>query len=186
MHKLWLKKLKLSYNKEVMDIVQFGSSMVSDTPKDIDIVVFFQKIPLKDQLNQAQEIKNQIQKETDIPIHINSFDLYSFFDNGNFAKEDILFYGKSLITGDYFAKLFGLDPKLHISYVLDKLQKKDKVRFNYLLKGKKGKYGLLKQHGGNLLNPGLIEIYPENEKIFIDAIRKIINDFKVRKLFLQI
>ena len=185
-YKLWLKKLKLNYSKDVFDIIQFGSSVIEgNTPNDVDIAVVFQKIHLKEQLNQAQEIKNQLQEQLNIPIHINVFDLYSFFDKGNFAKESILFYGRSLISNDYFSKKFYLNPKLQISYSLNKLQKKEKVMFHYLLKGKKGKYGLLRKYGGGLLNPGLIEIAPEHEKIFIKAIVEITKDFKIKKVFLS-
>lgn len=183
MQKLWLKKLKLNYNKTVFDIVQFGSSIMENSlANDIDIAVIFQKIPLKDQLDRAQEIKKQLSKELNIPIHIKSFDLYSFFDEANFAKEGILFYGKSLIFGDYFAKRFGFNPRTHIYYSLEKLEKKDKVKFHYMLKGKKGVYGLLKKYGGELLKPGLIEVYPEYENIFITSIKKIISDFKIKKI----
>ena len=185
-YKLWQKKLKLNYSNDVIDIVQFGSSVIDETiPKDIDIAVIFQKIPLKEQLNQAQAIKKQLQDKTDLPIHISSFDFYSFFTIGNFAKEDLLFYGKSILTGDHFAKRFNLHPQLQITYNLSKLKKKDKVRFNYLLNGKKGNYGLIKKHGGKLLNPGLIEIYPECEKIFTEHISEITSDFKLKKVFIQ-
>ena len=182
-YKLWQKKLKLNYSKDVLNIVQFGSSTIEGvSPNDIDIAVIFQKIPLKEQLNQAQQIKNQLKKETELPIHINSFDLYSLFHEGNFAKENILFYGKSLITKDYFSKIFGLTPRIQISYDLRDLDKKDKVRLHYTLKGKKGKYGLVKKCGGDLLNPGLIEIHPEHEKIFTEAIKKTTSKIKIKKI----
>ena len=83
MQKLWQEKLKLSYSENVIDIVQFGSSVLEESePKDIDIAVIFQKIPLKEQLEERQKIKNQIQKFVDLPIHIESFDFYSLFDKG--------------------------------------------------------------------------------------------------------
>lgn len=183
MPNLWLKKHKLNYSKDVFDIVQFGSSVIEEKiPNDLDIAVIFKKIPIKEQLDQAQEIKSQLQKLSDLPIHIKSFDLYSFFDKSNFAKEGILFYAKSLIYLDSFSKRFGLEPKIQISYSLKNLKKKDKVRFNYLLNGKKGEYGLLRKYGGKLLNPGLIEISPENEFIFINSIKKVTDNFEVRKI----
>lgn len=95
MLKLWQKKLKLKYNKEVIDIVQFGSSIFENSePNDIDIVVIFKKIPLKEQLEERQNIKNQIQKKVELPVHMESFDFYSFFDKGNFAKQGIFFLWK--------------------------------------------------------------------------------------------
>src|SRR3989338_11038005 len=181
--KLWLKNLKLSYSKDVFDIVQFGSSVIEGKiPNDIDIAVIFNKIPLKDQLEQAQKIKKQIQGYTDVEIHIKSFDLYSLFDKSNFAKEDILYFGKSLIFRDYFAKKFGFLPRIQIFYSLKNLKKKDKIRFNYMLNGKKGKYGLLRKYGGKLISPGLIEIIPEFQNIFIGSIEKITKDFKIKNI----
>ena len=184
--KLWQKKPKLNYKDDVLDIVQFGSSVkeneLESKPNDIDIAVIFRKIPIKEQLDQAQEIKNQIQKLTDLPIHVKSFDLYNLFDKSNFAKESILFYGKSIINGDYFAKNLGLNPKIHLSYNLSNLKKKDKVRFNYLLNGKKGNYGLLRKYKGELISPGIIEIPSEYEDIFLESMKKITENIKIKRI----
>ena len=180
---LWQKKLKLSYNENVIDIIQYGSSVIEEkTPRDADIAVLYQKIPLKEQLQLSQEIKIQLQKHYEKSIHITSFDLYSFFHKGNFAKEGILFYGRSLLTKDYFAKLFGLEPKIQINYSLQKLKKKEKIKFHYMLQGKSEKYGLLKKHGGKLISPGLIEIAPEHEHIFTERISSQIKDFNTKKV----
>ena len=178
------KKLELNYSDKVIEIIQFGSSViVGKIPNDIDIAVIFKKISLKEQLDESQKIKAQLEKHFDKPIHINSYDLYSFFDKGNFAKDSILFYGKSLISRRYFSEFFGMHPWLQISYSLAKLEKKDKVRFNYLLNGKAGNYGLLREYGGKLLNPGLIEIFPEYEELFIQALKEITNEIKINKTF---
>lgn len=184
MQKLWQIKPKLTYSKDVIDIVQFGSSIQeNEEPNDIDIAVIFLSIPIKEQLNQAQEIKKQLAKSTLLPIHIKPFDLHSFFDRGNFAREDTLFYGKSILTGENFSKLFGLYPRLQIYYELKELEKKDKVRFNYLLNGRKGEYGLLRKYHGRLIAPKLIEILPENEKVFVESINKITKNFILNKIF---
>ena len=185
MQKLWLKKPILNYSKDVFDIVQFGSSVEEGkTPNDLDISIIFNKIPLKEQLDQAQEIKKQLEKLVEIPVHINSFDLYSLFNSSNFAKESILFSGKSIIHGDDFAKRLGFSPKIQIYYSLENLKKKDKVRFNYMLSGKGGEYGLLREHKGELLKPGLIEINPESENVFVNSIKEFKVDFRVKKVLL--
>ena len=183
MYKLWQKKLKLNYSNDVFDIIQFGSSVIeSNIPNDLDIAVIFYKIPLKEQLNQAQKIKQQIQEKFDLPVHIKSFDLYLLFDKSNFAKENILIYGKSLISKDYFVKKIGFISKIQIYYSLIDLDKKIKIKFNYLINGRGGSYGLVKKYGGKLLKPGLIEISPEFEKIFIESIKKIISTFEIKKI----
>ena len=185
MYKLWLKKLKLNYSKNVVDIVQYGSSVIEgNTPNDIDVAVLFNKIPVKDQLNESQNIKKQLTKISPLPVHIKAFDLYSLFDKSNFAKEGIFFYGKSIIRKDYFSESLGLMPKLHIFYSLEKIKKKDKIRFNYMLSGKGGEYGLLREHKGELLKPGLIEINPESENVFVNSIKEFKVDFRVKKVLL--
>jgi len=40
----------------------------------------------------------------------------------------------------------------------------------------------LKKYGGELLKPGLIEVYPEYENLFTGQIRKITSDFKLKKV----
>lgn len=182
--KMWLEKPKLVYSKDILDIVQFGSSVIEGKESnDIDMAVIFKKIPLKEQLTQAQEIKKQLQKSSGLPIHISALDLNSLFDKSNFSREGLLIYGRSLISGRYFSENFGLIPKIQISYSLKSLKKKDKVRFHYMLKGRGGKYGLLKEHGGELINPGMIEILPEHEEIVINSVSKLTSEFKVQKIF---
>lgn len=185
MQKVWLKSVKLNYSKNVIDIVQFGSSVIEGKEfRDIDVAVIFNKISIKEQLNEAQEIKNQLRKFTDKNIHINALDFYSLFEESNFAREGILFYGVSLLTGKKFAEKFGLKPIIQIQYSLKKFSKKDKIKFNYLLSGRGGKYGLLRKYGGSLIAPGIININPEHEVLFLDEIRKINSDVDVKKIFM--
>lgn len=184
MQNLWQKKPKLNYNENIFDIVQFGSSVIEKRDaNDLDVAVIFKKTSMKEQLLEAQKIKKQLKEYCEIPIHISSFELESFFDKSNFSREGILFYGISLLSGDFFAKKFGLTPRLQISYSLISLKKKDKVRFHYQLQGKGGKYGLLRKYGGKLLEPGLIAISPTHEEIFVQAVKKITSEFKVQRVF---
>ena len=187
MQKLWLKKPKLNYKSDVLDIVQFGSSVKeNNNPNDIDLAVIFKSISIKEQLEEAQKIKKQLEKVSELPVHIKPFDLYTFFDAANFAKENILFYGRSIINGDYFAKRFGLIPKLHLSYSLKKMEKKDKIKFNYMINGKGGAYGLIRKYGGSLIKPGLLEVFPEYEDVFIKSLRKLNPELDIKKVFFQI
>ncbi|MCF7872551.1 hypothetical protein K9L97_05970 [Candidatus Woesearchaeota archaeon] len=186
MYKLWLKKLKLNYDAEVLDIVQFGSSVFENSnPNDIDIAVIFNNIPLDNQLKEAQKIKFQIEKKIDLAVHVKSFDMHSFFDKGNFAKEAILVYGKSLISQNNFAEKFNLSPKIRIIYELKHLEKKEKIRFNYLLSGRGNKYGLLKKYGGAIIAPSVLELPPEFENIFIKKLKEYKVKFVISK-FLEV
>ena len=185
-HKLWLQKQKLNYNKNVFDIIQFGSSTIENKlPNDVDIAVLFQKIPLKEQLAYSQEIKKQLQKITDLPIHIKSFDLYSFFDSANFTRENILFHGISLIDKKFFSEKLGFIPKIQLYYSLEGMNKNEKIKFNYMLSGRGGKYGLLKKYNGKLVKPGLIEISPNYENIFTEKISALTKKFRIKKILVS-
>ncbi|MFH1072330.1 MAG: hypothetical protein V1743_02785 [Nanoarchaeota archaeon] len=184
--KLWQTKPKLIYSNEVIDIVQFGSSVMENSnPNDIDVAVIFSKITLKEQLQQSQQIKKQIEKLTSIPIHISSYDYYSLFDRSNFAKGNILLCGRSIIHGKYLAELFGFIPVVQIFYTLENLEKKNKIKFNYMLNGKKGEYGLLRKYGGKLVKPGLIEIAPEYGNLLLEPIKKFSSSC-IQKSLLQV
>ena len=184
MQELWQKKWKLKYSQDVIDIALFGSAIFGgEKINDLDVIVLFKKIALKDQLHQTQEIKKQIQEQVSLPVHVKPFDMESFFDKGNFAQGGILFYGKSMINRKDFSENFGLTPKSRIRYALDSLKKKDKVKFNYLLSGKQGHYGLLRKYGGELVAPGIIETMPENEKIFVEQMKRITKDIIVERGF---
>ena len=115
MQKLWQKKQKLNYSENVLDIVQFGSSVLEgSSPNDIDIAVIFHKISVKEQIKEAHEMKKQIEKLTSFPVQVESFDLESFFQEGNFARQGIMFHGKSILYGKYFAEKFGMVHKLRV------------------------------------------------------------------------
>ncbi len=186
MQKLWQKKLKLNYSDDVVDIVQFGSSILEESkPNDMDIAIIFKTISVKEQIKEAHNIKKQIEKLTELPVQIESFDLPRLFDKSNFAREGILVYGKSLLNGKNFSEKFGIIPRLRISYVLRDLEKKDKVRFNYLLNGKGGNYGLLKKYGGKIIYPGVVETFPENENLFVNKMKNIVQRINVERCFIS-
>ncbi|MBU0757384.1 MAG: hypothetical protein KKF44_04910 [Nanoarchaeota archaeon] len=186
MLKLWQKKQKLSYDKEVIDIVQFGSSVIEGSKaNDIDIAVIFNRFSVKKQLIEAQKIKKQLSIFSDLPIHIHSFDYYSFFIPSNFSRDNILFNGKSIITGNNFSRQFGLEPRVQIKYSLKHLPKKDKVKLHYLLNGKNKSGGLLNEYGGKIVSPGIVQILPEHIIIFESKINEITKEIEIKKMFLQ-
>jgi hypothetical protein len=184
--KLWLKKLKLNYSSNVIDIVQFGSSIFEDSdPNDIDMGIIFKKIPIRTQLEESQKIKNQLEKKLKLKFDVKPYDFYSLLHKSNFAREGILFYGKSILSGKEFAKQFGLTPKIRIKYDLSNLKKKEKVKFNYTLSGKQKSYGLLRKYNGRLVSPKIVEINPEHEKIFMKKLLSITKKLEIEKIFIQ-
>ena len=186
-HKLWQKKLELNYSKAIIDIVQFGSTLEEGkNPRDIDIAVIFKSISLKQQLEEAQHIKKQLEKESNLPIHIKAYDYESLFDESNFAKESIIFLGMSLLLKKPFVNRLGFSPQVQIGYSLKSLAKKEKIKCNYLLNGKGGKYGILREYKGILVKPGLIEVPSYAENIFTEALKKITPSITIQKVLVPL
>jgi len=183
---LWKKNLELSYDDTIIDIVQFGSSVKEGTePNDIDLVVLFKDIPIKEQLNKAQNIKEQLETQSTIPIHIKPLTYKTLFAPGNFAKEGIIGYGMSLITKKPFSEQFSMKANTYITYSLQEKTKTEKVRVHYNLRGKKGEYGILREVQGTLVKPGMIKVAPQKE----DAIIRYLEEEKVtyeKKVLLEI
>lgn len=182
--KLWQEKLVLDYEEDVFDIVQFGSSLESEDYNDIDIAVIYKSFSLKKQLEHSQKIKKQLQ-EIFNNIDVKSFSLEKFFSPSNFARENILFKGKSLVSGKYFCENFGLKPKLLIKYKLEELKKSHKVKVNYWLTGKAGKYGLLRESGGELVKPGIVEVDPLSEVLIVSKLKELNAKVELERVFKQ-
>jgi hypothetical protein len=51
-----------------------------------------------------------------------------------------------------------------------------------MLRGRQKQYGLLKKYGGKIISPGLIEIMPEHENIFIEAIETITKNYEKKNI----
>lgn len=170
----FLLKKPIQYYEAILDIVQFGSSIQIDAmPNDIDIAILYKEIPLKMQLEISQKIKQELETQTKIPIHIKSYTFETLFDPSNFAKTAIL-TGISLFTHKFFASRFGLVPQIHITYSLEGLNKAGKVRFNYFLNGKKGNHGFLKDSIGRLVKPGYLYLNPLYEYAFFKKMKETI------------
>ena len=83
----------LKRNKAVTDIIQFGSSLTSPSPRDIDLcIVTTKKLTLKQKLQFQRNLPEQ-------------FDI-NFYENLPLnLKKEVLTTGKILFTQDYYALL---------------------------------------------------------------------------------
>ena len=148
--------------KGVLDIFMFGSAVKGkEKPGDVDIcVVFFDKIDLEF----IKRLNGQCEKKG-FNAHISSLIGANFFTRKSHAlARTMLFEGKSLITNKSFAEVYGLQPLALYTYDLSKMNKSKKVRFVYLLKGRRKEKGLIKQLHGMFLVPGSFIIPLDKDK----------------------
>lgn len=83
----------LKQNKSVTDIIQFGSSLTSASPRDIDLCIMTKKkLTLKQKLQFQRNIPEQfdINFYEELPLHL---------------KKEVLTTGEIIFTRDYYALL---------------------------------------------------------------------------------
>lgn len=164
-----LSKNFVKKNKEIVDIVLFGSSVRSKTlPEDIDICV----IGIRIDNNLIEKFENAI-KKIHKKIHISSLSLKDFL-RGSLWKT-IFHEGYSLIRNKEISELLGFKSFVIFWYNLKNLKQKEKVKFYYALRGRKMEEGLLKKLNGIYLGKGVIAVPLKYE----DDIRDLFMKWKI-------
>lgn len=153
----WLKSEQK--NQNIFDIVLYGSAVKGKlNPRDLDVVVVFRSGSLKERLDEIQKIKTKI--KTKITVDIKGILWEELFQEEFFARSGIFLEGISLFSGEPFSKKIGYNSKVLFFYDLQNKNHNEKVKFNYLLSGRKGK-GILKKINAIRLTPGVIEVSVE-------------------------
>lgn len=128
---------------KIVDIVLFGSSVRGKTKAgDIDVCI----------VTRDGRFGNLAVKAED--LHLTELGLSTF--PGNSMWSTLLHEGISLVSGRPYHEHLGFLGKALYWYDLKRLKQKDKVRFFYALKGRKGKKGFIDEIGGACLAKGVI------------------------------
>jgi len=136
------EKLKGTDLSEIADIFLFGSAVKGkDFPKDIDICIVFKNHIIK---KKVAEITNKLYEYA---IHASCIGTDDFFRKPHPLAKTLLVEGVSILNGKPFIQNFGFSSYALYSYNLSKKKPSDKVKFVYLLKGRKEK-GIVKRFGG--------------------------------------
>ena len=167
--KLWIKK------NNAVDVISFGSSIRgSSTPRDIDL-----RNKIKDiDENKSIDLVDSLDKSTDnlkLKFHINILTLSSFI-SGNTLAKTLLHEGYSIKQNKNLSSILGFENKSLFSYTLKHFSPSKRVRFHYLLKGRYGSKGMLKEVQGKFLGAGSILVPTEKE----DLLKEIFDKWDVR------
>ena len=167
-----LKKcVKSRLNNKVFDIVVYGSLVKGKyEPEDIDMAVIFKDGLLNERLEIIQQIKRRI--KIDNKIDIKGFLLADLFKPEFFGRSGIFFEGISLIDGKPFSNKIGFNGVVIFFYNLKNKNHTEKVKFNYLLSGRKNKEGLIKLFEGKQLAPGVFKLPIKNSIKFEEVLKK--------------
>lgn len=148
-------------DKEVLDIVLFGSSVKGATlPRDIDVAIITN-----------EELKLNIKG-----FHIILLKPVDFIENPSSIITTIFREGYSLKNNKSFSENYRFSNKVLFTYELFGLKASEKVKIVNILRGKKGEKGVVEENKGEWLANQVFLISIENEKI----IEKIFLNFKVK------
>ena len=137
------KKLKGADLAEIADIFLFGSAAKGkEFPKDIDICVVFRK-------RVSEEAMRGIERKLQgFDAHMSSLVMDDFFRKPHSLIKTLLVEGISVLTGRKLSQNFGFASYVLYSYDLSKLDLSKKVKFVYLLKGRRGMAGIIEKMNG--------------------------------------
>ncbi len=158
------KKLKEIDLTEIADIFLFGSAVKGkEFPEDIDVCIVFRKKILEDKI---KEIENKLKE---FNAHISSLVIDNFFRKPHSLIKTMLVEGVSVFNKKSFIQNFGFFSYVLYSYDLSKLKSSEKVKFVYLLKGRKKEIGIIKKMNGEWIADScfIIPIQKDSEMLII-------------------
>ena len=173
--KKWIKKEK------VIDIILFGSvSRGKDKPNDTDLCVIIKDEDEKKSL----DLVDSLGKLTDNPqfkFHINILTEKDVI-SGNTLTNTLLSEGLSIKKNKDFSSIFGFESKILFVYSLKDFSPSKRVKFHYLLRGRYGSKGVLKEVNGEFLGTGSI-IVPTNKGDYLkEVFDKWGVDYKIKRI----
>ncbi len=138
-------------HEEVSDVILYGSTVLGkENPNDLDIMVLTRKkLPALELRNLILELKGKLSEI--IPrdrLDIRAMSLEELFDPNNLASLGVVIEGLSLKRNKPLAELMNGKAYTLFRFTLEGLSRKDRVRFQYALKGRDMKSGLLKELNG--------------------------------------
>lgn len=165
--KEWIKKNK------VIDVIMFGSSVRGKSkPGDVDLCIL-----IKDE-GRSLDLVDSLGKLTDKfkqKFQINVLDVDSYF-KGNTLAKTILQEGFSVRFSKNFASAFGFESKSLFVYSLKGFNASKRVQLHYVLKGRYGSKGILKEIDGSLIGSGSILVPTTKE----DVLREVFDHWSVK------
>jgi|SRR3989344_2004716 len=154
----------------LFDLVLYGSEAKGKSmPQDIDLAVIFKSGTLKERLAKIQTLKKKIPLNEKIDIKGILWE--ELFQEEFFGRSGIFLEGISLFDGKPFAHKIGFAGQVIFIYNLHNKSHTQKVKFNYLLSGRKS-IGIIKKLNGKHLAHGVITIPINNSIEFEEVLHK--------------
>lgn len=170
-------------DKWIFDIIVYGSTVKGKgAPNDLDLVVIFLQGTLRERLDRLQEIKAKL-KNIRVQIDIKQMLLQEFFSTEFLAKTGILLEGISVFKCKKISEMMGFKPYALFWYDLKPLNHNQKVKFNYILAGRRTMDGVLKRLHAVRLNSGTIKVEIENSAEFEEILKSNNVNYRKKEIF---
>lgn len=137
-------------HQEIFDVVLYGSTVIGKpSPNDIDIMILTrERLHPGEVRNLVLEFKAELKGI--LPgkrLDIRTMAIEDLFDPNNLASLGVIIEGLSLTRGKPLAELMNGEAYTLFRFTLRGMERKDRVRFQYALRGRDGKGGILKELG---------------------------------------
>ncbi len=161
-------------HREVFDVVLYGSTVIGKpSPNDIDIMIL-----TKERLHPGEVRSLVLEFKAELKgilpgkrLDIRTMAIEDLFDPNNLASLGVVIEGLSLTRGKPLAELMNGKAYTLFRFTLRGMERKDRVRFQYALRGRDGKGGILKELGALQLGAWVVLVPVENTyrfKEFLD------------------
>lgn len=159
----------------VVDVLIFGSIARSKTmPNDLDLCILIkdedEKIAI-DLIDSLSKVVDKLSFKTQI-----NFLTEKKFIFGSTLTKTLITEGISILNNKKVAELLGFVSKSLFIYSLKNFSSSKRVRFHYLLRGRKGEKGILDEVEGKIMGDGVIEAPTEKE----DLLKEIFETWEVK------
>jgi len=179
LNKYLKRKLKGIDLAEVADIFLFGSAAKGEEfPKDIDLCIIFRRTILE---NVIKSVENKLKE---FNVHISFLAVDNFFKKPHSLIKTLLVEGISIVNGKPFIQNFGFSSAALYSYDLSKLKPSEKVRFIYLLKGRKDE-GIIKKIGGEWIADSCFIMPIQKDSEILIILKKWSIPFKRKEMLIH-
>lgn len=171
-----IKKIKKwAARQKVLDAVLFGSAMRGKAaPRDLDLCILIEDKDEEKSIDLADSLGSFLEKLSLKP-HI-SVITSSAATSGNTLIKTLLNEGYSVTKNKSFSSIFGFESKSLFVYTLKKFTSSKRVQFHYMLRGRYGTKGMLKEMQGIILGTGTILVPTEKE----DLLKEILDRWNVK------
>ena len=141
----------IGQHSEVFDVILYGLTVLGkEKPNDLDLMILTrEKLPALKLRNLILELKEKLSRIFPRKrLDIRAMSLGELFDPNNLASLGITVEGYSLMKEKPLAELTNGKAYALFRFTLESLERKDRVRFQYALKGRDMRSGLLKELNG--------------------------------------